>query len=144
MKPYQQKGRVKMNTNNLTYTEVNGYMVPDLTLPPQPRGPREGRSLRGVDTEGELTRWGRARLNYLREHKPLVHMHMMTQCTLWPHLLEIQDTAAARLDLLTTQMAQTQGVTEELKARDQMLWLGRMNNIRHSAEESVRQELIYS
>ena len=113
----------------LTYTQVNGYNIPDLALLPQP--------------EGNLNRWGRARLNYLRGHKPLVHMHMMTQCSLWPHLLEMQETAAARLDLLTTQMAQAQGVTEELKARDQMRWLGMMNNIRHSAEETVLQELVY-
>ena len=113
----------------LTYTKVNGYNIPNLALPPQP--------------EGELNRWGRARLNYLQEYKPLVHMHMMTQCSLWPHLLEMQDTAAARIDLLTSQMAQAQGVTEDLKVRDQMLWLGRMNNIRHSAEETVLQELVY-
>jgi len=75
----------------MTYTNINGYNIPDLALPPQP--------------EGELNRWGRARLNYLREHKPAIHMHMMTQCLLWPHLLETQESAAARLDLLTTQMA---------------------------------------
>ena len=114
----------------LTYTQVNGYNIPDLALPPQP--------------EGELNRWGRARLNYLREHKPLLHSHMMTQCLLWPHLLEMQETAAARLDLLTTQMAKAQGVTEEFKAHDQMRWLGMMNIIQHSAEETVTQELVYA
>jgi len=113
----------------LTYTQVNGYNIPDLALPPQP--------------ERNLNRWGRARLNYLREHKKVLHMHMMTQCLLWPHLLEMQETATARLDLLTTQMAQAQGVTEELKARDQMRWVGMMNNIRHSAEEAVLQELVH-
>jgi len=113
----------------MTYTNFNGYNIPDQALPPQP--------------EGELNRWGRARLNYLQEYKPVIHMHMMTQCQLWPHLLEVQETAATRLDLLTTQMAEAQGVTEELKARDQMGWLGRMNSIRASAEESVYQEIIY-
>jgi len=114
----------------LTYTQVNGYNIPDLALPPQP--------------EGELNRWGRARLNYLREYKKALHVHLMTQCLLWPHLLEIQETAAQRLDLLTTQMAQVQGVTEELKARDQMRWVGMMNNIRASAEETVLRELVYA
>ena len=114
----------------MTYTNINGYNIPDLALPPQP--------------EGELNRWGRARLNYLREYKPVIHAHMMTQCELWPHLLEIQETATARLDLLTTQMAEAQGVTEELKAHSQMEWVGRMNNIRASAEEVVYQEVIYS
>ena len=114
----------------LTYTQVNGYNIPDLALPPQPKG--------------ELNRWGRARLNYLRENKPVLHMHLLTQGELWAHLLETQETAAARLDLLITQMAQAQGLTEELKARDQMGWLGRMNNIRASAEEVVYQEIVYS
>jgi len=114
----------------MTYTNINGYKIPDLTLPPQ--------------SEGELNRWGRARLNYLREQKKALHMHMMTQCQLWPHLLETQETAAARLDLLITQMAAAQDLTEELKARDQMAWLGRMNNIRASAEELIYQEVIYS
>ena len=114
----------------LTYTQVNGYNIPDLALSPQP--------------EGELNRWGRARLNYLREHKKALHTHMMTQCLLWLHLLEIQETAGERLDLLTTQMAEAQGVTEELKAHSQMEWLGRMNNIRASAEETVMRELVYA
>jgi hypothetical protein len=116
--------------NNLTYTQAGDYLVPDLTLPPQP--------------EGTLNRWGRARQNYLRDHKSALYMHMMTQLTLWPHLLEMQETAAARFDLLVQQMAEAKGATEALKARDQMAWVGRMNNIRHSAEELVRQELVYS
>ena len=115
---------------NMTYTEVNGYLVPDLALPPQP--------------EGNLGKYGRARLNYLRNHKKLLHMHLLSQGTLWKHLLGIQQAAAERMELMTAQMAKAQGVTEELKARDQMQWLGLMNNIRHSAEESVMRELIYS
>jgi len=114
----------------MTYTNIDGYNIPDLALLPQP--------------EGELDRWGRARLKYLRENKPVIHAHMMTQCQLWPHLLEIQNTAAARLDLLIKQMATAQGVTEELKAHSQMEWLGRMNSIRASAEEVVYQEVIYN
>ena len=115
--------------NNLTYSTVNGYNIPNLTLPQQ---------------QGNLTRWGRARQNHLRTQKPLIYTHMMTQNLLWPHLLEMQETAAARLDLLISQMTQAQGVTEELKASNQMQWLGQMNNIRHSAEELVMQELVYS
>jgi hypothetical protein len=116
--------------DNLTYTQVNGYNIPDLTLPPQ--------------QEGTLNRWGRARLNYLREHKKGLHLHMMTQLTLWPHLLEMQETAAARFDLLMAQLAEAKGVDETLKGQDQMLWLGLMGNIRQQAEELVRRELIYS
>jgi hypothetical protein len=69
---------------------------------------------------------------------------MMTQCTLWPHLLEMQETAWARIGLLTRQMAQAQGVTEELKARDQTLWLQKTNSIRQAAEETAYQELVYN
>ena len=114
----------------LTYTQVNGYNIPDLALPTQP--------------DGKLNRWGRARLSYLREHKLLLYTHMMTQCLLWPHLLEMQETATEQLDLLTVQMMQAQGLTEELKAHDQMRWVGIMNNIRRCAEETVTRELVYS
>ena len=114
----------------MTYTQVSGYNIPDLALPPQP--------------EGSLNRWGRARLQYLKEHKKALHMHMMTQGTLWEHLLEMQETAAARMELLTQQMAEAKGATEALKASDQMQWLGLMNAARNSAEELVTRELIYS
>ncbi|MCL2301248.1 MAG: TnpV protein [Firmicutes bacterium] len=129
LKLYQQK-KGRMNMSNLTYTQAGDYLVPDLGLPPQP--------------EGELNRWGRARQNYLRNHKSALYMHMMTQLTLWPHLLEMQETAAVRFDLLTRQMAEAKGATEELKANDQMAWVGLVNAAKHSAEELVRQELIYS
>jgi len=117
-------------TQELTYTEVNGYLIPDLALPEQPKG--------------DIGKYGRARLAYLREHKKLLHMHMMTQCTLWEHLLEIQQTATGRMELLTAQMAAAEGVTEQLKAENAMLWVGRMNNIRNRAEEIIYNELIYA
>jgi len=110
----------------MTYTNHNGYFVPNLELPPQP--------------QGELNRWGRARLCHLREQKPLLHKYLLTQGQLWQHLLETQATAAQRVELLTTQMA---NLTEGLKARDQMAWLGAMNNIRHQAEEMVTREIVF-
>ena len=69
-------------------------------------------------------------------------MHMMTQGTLWEHPLEIQQTATERMELLIEQIMAAQGVTEDLKARDQMLWLGKVNNIRACADEIIRSELI--
>ena len=69
---------------------------------------------------------------------------MMTQCTLWEHLLEIQRTATERMELLTAQMMKAQGVTEQLKAADAMLWVGKVNNIRACADEIIRNELIYA
>jgi len=80
----------------ITYTEVNGYYIPDLALPEQP--------------EGDIGKYGRARLAFLREHKSVLHMHMMTQGMLWEHLLEIQRTATERMELLTEQMVKAQGV----------------------------------
>ena len=114
----------------ITYTEVNGYFIPDLALPEQP--------------EGDVGKYGRARLAFLREHKSVLHMHMLTQCTLWEHLLEIQRTATERMELLTAQMMAAQGVTEDLKSRDQMLWVGKVNNIRNQVEELIQAELIYA
>ena len=116
--------------NDLTYTQVGDYLVPDLALPPQP--------------DGNLGKYGRARLTHLREHKALLHMHLLSQGTLWAHLLGIQGTATERMELITAQMAEAQGVDEALKQRDQMLWVGRMGNIRQAAEESVMRELVYS
>ena len=87
-------------------------------------------------------KYGRARLAYLKKHKPLLHVELLTQGKLWAHLLEAQQTATERMERLTKQMAAAQGLTEELKARDQMEWLGRMNNVRASAEEFVYREVI--
>ena len=112
----------------MTYTNINGYNIPDLALPLQP--------------EDNLGKYGRARLAYLKEYKPLLHIQLLTQGELWPHLPETQQTAIERVELLTTQMAAAQSLTEELKSRDQMEWLGRMNNIRAGAEEIVYQEVI--
>ena len=114
----------------ITYTKVNGCFIPDLALPKQP--------------EGNIGKYGRARLEYLREHKSVLYMHMLTQGTLWEHLLEIQQTATERMELLTEQTMAAQGVTEDLKSRDQMLWVGKVNSIRNQAEEIIRAELIYA
>jgi len=69
---------------------------------------------------------------------------MLTQCTLWEHLLEIQQTATERMERLTAQMMAAQGVTEDLKSRDQLLWIGKVNNIRACVDEIIRDELIYA
>jgi len=68
----------------------------------------------------------------------------MTQGALWEHLLEIQQMATERMELLTAQMMATQDVTEDLKSRNQMLWLGKVNNICACADEIIRNELIYA
>ena len=88
-------------------------------------------------------KYGRMRLRYLQEHHPLVYEKLLFEGKLTDHLNEIDDTADARMELLTRQMQEQQGVTEALKARDQMAWVGAMNNIRACAEEIILAELVY-
>jgi len=86
--------------------------------------------------------WGQRRLRYLREHHSGLLAGMQLTGRLVEHLAEIDRSAEEMLDRLTREMAAAEGVTEEMKARDQMAWVGCMNNIRHRAEEIVRRELI--
>ena len=112
-----------------TYTEVNGVLLPNVVMDPQP--------------EGEIGIWGWRRKMYLKEHKKGIYNAMLLKGTLTQHLI---DTNGAALDLMNTlvkQMAAAEGVTEELKRKDQMTWVGSMNNIRNRAEEIVSADLIY-
>ena len=118
----------------LTYTEVNGYRIPNLTVPEEPDG----------ITELADGRFARKRRAYLQNHRPGLFTDLLTTCTLNQHLAEIEQTARDRLERMVPEMAATQGVTEELKARDQMRWVGLMNNIRHRAEETILHDLIYN
>jgi hypothetical protein len=121
------KGEIMMN---LTYEKNGDYLIPMLQMDEQP--------------EGTLTKYGLMRKNYLQEHKKGIYTGLLLKGKLKEHLLTIQEQAEQRMELLTAQMAKAEGVTEELKAADQMKWVGMMNNIRHSAEEIVLKELIYS
>ena len=121
------KGEIIMN---LTYEKNGDYLIPMLQMDGQP--------------EGTLTKYGLMRKNYLQEHKKGIYTGLLLKGKLKEHLLTIQEQAEQRMELLTAQMAKAEGVTEELKAADQMKWVGMMNNIRHSAEEIVLKELVYS
>ena len=90
------------------------------------------------------SKYGRMRHNYLREHRKAYYTTLLFDGKLVAHLNEIDDTANARMELLTKQMAKIQGVTEILKSQDQTAWVGAMNNIRNAAEEIVFSELIYN
>ena len=114
----------------LTYMQSGDYLIPNLTVKKQ--------------LTEKLTKYGMMRRNYLKEHRRGTYSGMMLSGTLLEHCLEIQHRAEERMDLLTEQMARAQGVDEALKASDQMKWVGMMNNIRQSAEETVLSELIYS
>ena len=91
-----------------------------------------------------LGRFGRAREKYLMEHRKGLYNSMLLTGRLWAHLTEIDRTAQEQMDNLVAEMAKEQGVTEALKASNQIEWVQRMNSIRQSAEEIIRSDLIYS
>ena len=89
-------------------------------------------------------KYGRMRHTYLREHKKAYYTTLLFDGKLVAHLNEIDDAANTQMELLTKQLAKAQGITEALKAQDQLAWVGTMNNIRNAAEEIVLHEVIYS
>ena len=117
------------NIMNLTYEKCGDYLIPNLIPDPEP--------------EGELRKFGLMRKSYLENHRRGIYSGLLLSGELKKHLLMIQEQAEERFDLLVEQMTKQEGVTEQLKAQDQMLWVRRMNNIRARAEEIVREEIIY-
>ena len=114
-----------------TYTlGADGMYYPNLELPEEEM-PRYGK-------------YGRMRHTHLREHKKAYYTTLLFDGKLVAHLNEIDDAANTQMELVTKQMAESQGITEALKAKDQMAWVGAMNNIRNAAEEIVFSELIYN
>ena len=113
----------------LTYTMKNGYRLPNL-LPPQ-------------EPEVHLGKYALLRRKYLQQNRKVRFTNLLTSGKLNEHLMEVDKTANERMELLVAQMVQAEGITEEMKATDQMKWVGLMNNIRMSAEEQVLKELIY-
>ena len=114
--------------NGITYTMQGDYNLPNL-LPPQ-------------EPEVHLGKYALLRRKFLKQHRRVTYTNLLTSGKLNAHLMEIEQTAQARMEQLTAQMAKEAGVTEELKASDQMKWVGLMNNIRNAAEETVLNELI--
>lgn len=112
----------------LTYRMQGDYRLPNLIPPESPK----------------VCKYGMLRHSYLRKHREGLYTGMLMEGTLNAHLEEVDREANRMLEQLTTQMALEQGVTEELKARDQMLWVQRMNNIRQAAEEIIYSQLIYA
>ena len=115
--------------NGLTYMLCGDYYLPDLNLSAAEKTP--------------LGHYGRMRLNYLREHRPGLYTRLILSGKLYEHLAEIDQTSRRQMEQIISQIAQTEGVDEKLKAKDQMAWVGQMNNIRQRVEEMVLEELIY-
>lgn len=116
--------------NSLTYTMNGDYQIPDLKLTEQPEKP--------------LGKYGRTRKSYLKEHRPILYNQMLLSEKLYPHLLEIDETAQSRLEQMMPQLTKEAGATEELKASDPMKWVGLMNTCKAQAEEILMTELINS
>ena len=113
-------------SEKLTYHWEGDYLIPDLIPPESPY----------------IGIWGERRRQYLRTVKRPIYTGMLLSATLNAHLEEIDHSAENMFDQFVTQMAAREGVTEQLKAEDQMLWVQRVNSIRHRVEEIMRKDLI--
>ncbi len=112
-----------------TYSQVGDYLLPDIALPEQEEKPI------GV--------WGQRRLRYLKQNRKILYTNLLVSCKLNEHLAEIDKQAEDLFSRLVKQMAEREGVTEQLKVDNQMEWVGRMNNIRNRVTEIVNTDLIY-
>ena len=116
--------------SELTYTEKDGILYPNVIVPEEEKKP--------------IGKYGRMRLDYLKNHRPVIYNTLLATGMLQAHLLEIEQTAQDRLDRMMTEMKPAAGVTEKLKAENQMEWVGRMNALKAQAEEILLDELIYN
>ena len=114
----------------LSYRQSGDYLIPNIKMDDQPAG--------------MIGKYGRMRKTFLKEQRSGTYNSLLLQNRLTEHLLEIDRTAREQVEQIVERMAKAEGVTEELKARDQMKWVGLMNNLLHTAEEIVLQEVIYS
>lgn len=112
-----------------TYTMQGDYLLPNITLPEEECEP--------------IGIWGQRHAKYLKEHRMVLYMNLLTSGKLNSHLAKIDKQAEDMFFRLVKQMAEREGVTEQLKAIDQMAWVGKMNAIRNAATEIINQELIY-
>ena len=113
----------------ITYTQQGDYLLPDLKLPEQPKV--------------EIGIWGKRHLKYIENYRPILYTNLLTSCKLSAYLADIDEQAENMFFRLVNQLAEKEGVTEQLKADNQMLWVKRMNNIRNRAEKIVNNEIIY-
>lgn len=117
------------NSNGLWYELQGDYYIPYLVLP---------------DTEERpIGIWGRKHLNYIKEFRPVLYTDLVLNCRLHSYLANIDAQANSKLALLMKQMAEKEGISEQLKAQDQTAWVRAMNSVRNRAEEIVLKELIY-
>ncbi len=112
-----------------TYKKVGDYYLPDIELPDEP--------------EVRIGVWGQRRLRYLKQHRRVFYTSLLTSGKLNSHLVEIDNQATEKSEELTKHFAKLEGITEKLKAEDQMEWVRSMNNIKNRVNEIVCYEIIY-
>ena len=115
--------------NGGTYTKINGILYPNLV---------------SVTTNYEIGIWGQRHFDYIKEHKKSHYTTLLTQGKLNLHLHDIDVRATEMYDTLVKQLAEKQGITEQLKADDMLAWVGAMNNIANQAKEIVNDKIIYN
>lgn len=113
-----------------TYSQVGDFLLPDIALPEQKEKP--------------IGIWGQRRLRYLKQHRKVLYYNLLTSGKLNKHLADINEQAEDMFSRLVKQMAEREGVTEQLKAIDQMAWVGRMNNIRNRVTEHINENFIFN
>ena len=118
----------RIHENGMNYVLVGDYYVPDLKLPEERR---------------PIGHWGRLHQSYLKQFRPMVYSDLLLSGKLHTVLADLNEQAADRPNLIIRQMAESEGVTEAMKAENQMLWVQSMNSIRSRAEEIIKAELIY-
>ena len=112
----------------LNYIRCGDYYIPDIRLPEETR---------------PIGRWGRMHRDYIKEHNPIRFNDLCLSGELWTYLDDLNEQAQSRLELIIEQMKASEGVTEGMKASDQMAWVRAMNSIRNRAEEIILREMIY-
>lgn len=124
------KNTLHDSNNGLDYTMVNGYYLPNLTV--------------AAPTEQHPTgRWGRLHKRYLKEHHPIRYNQLLLSGELGSYLAKLDKQSEEQVALIIRQMQEAEGMTEALKAADQLEWVRRMNSIRNRAEEIIKTELIF-
>ena len=125
----EMKKHIYDESNGLWYELIGDYYIPVLTLPSEEQRP--------------IGKWGRMHRDYLKEYRPIRYNDLILSGQLWTYLVDLNEQAQNRLEVIIDQMKASEGVTEELKAADQMEWVGTMNSIRNRAEEIILREMIY-
>ena len=125
----EMKKHIYDENNGLWYELVGDYYIPVLTL--------------SSEEQRSIGKWGRMHRDYLEQNHPIRFDDLVLSGQIWTYLADLNEQAQERLFLIIEQMKVTEGVSEELKAANQMAWVGAMNSIRNRAEEIILRELIY-